>query len=197
MYSLHFFFPYFFKKKNSARTYPSKTASGNHLIVPGNQFITPQIKTSTSTSTNEIPKPKVKIDFHQSDTHVVLTFYLRGIKSHEIEFTCDDESFKLEINSDSLKRFVQSSTFTYNYQTAKPILGAESTYKLHITKIEVFLKKYDPKVHWDKYGTESEPSPPTSLPITNIQLNTTPVPSIFLFILYFLLLLFIYLFIYF
>lgn len=121
----------------------------------------------------------VKIDWHQTDKDVIATFYARGVKQSEVAFGCDETSFKLTIKSDAITRSMKGGNFfSATFTLDKEIVKEESQVKLHLTKIEVTLRKKEEGVRWELSKLEK-----TSETSTRLDSVTTSMGLLLLFIL--------------
>jgi len=128
----------------------------------------------------------VRIDWHQTNTDVVATFYLRGVKQDEVSFGGDSQSFKISINSEAVTKVQQDSAFfSATYPLERKVRDAETEVKVGVAKVEVILKKADEGVRWNSLGERGMDS---STHLDSITTSTPTPPSFFFKILLLLLL---------
>lgn len=93
-----------------------------------------QPSTST-TETTEKAAPRYRHEWFQTDTHVTVDLFAKGIKKDRLKVAIEQRNLTITIQLDT------GSEFVLDVELADNIVVAESKYELLSTKIEVTLKK--------------------------------------------------------
>jgi len=94
-------------------------------------------------------KPKVKHDWYQTETHVVITVLLKKLKKEDLE---------IEFNETSLSftaKLPGETNYCLELDLAHQISPKDSSYKILSTKVEVKLKKQE-GIRWSSLETDNE-----------------------------------------
>lgn len=81
------------------------------------------------------PAPRFRHEWFQTDTHVNVDVFAKGIKKPALEVSFGEQSLNVTIKLDS------GSEFVLDFELADKIVVAESSYELLSTKIEIKMKK--------------------------------------------------------
>lgn len=117
-------------------------------------------------SSLHMPIPKIKHDWYQTETQVVIEVRIKGLKPDEIKIEIETTSVsvtaKLPASSTSAGG---NSDYSLELDLAHPVITAESTYKVLSTKLEIKLKKQD-GMRWETLEGRGEAPTISSIPAT-------------------------------
>jgi len=104
-------------------------------------------------SSNEMPVPKIKHDWYQTETHVIVEVRIKKLKPEEV---------KVEFMPTSLSvaaKLATGSEYTLELDLAHPVVPDQSSYKVLSTKLEIRIRKAE-GVRWAALeGDGSAPVP--------------------------------------
>lgn len=89
---------------------------------------------ATTAQESEKPAPRFRHEWFQTDTHVNVDLFAKGIKKPNLKVEIAEKSLCVTIQ-------LESSEFVLDLELADAIVPAESSYELLSTKIEIKLKK--------------------------------------------------------
>ena len=99
---------------------------------------------------------KVKHDWYQTETHIVIEVRVKGLKPEGVktEFTTSTLSFSATLPGDG------SSEHCLDLDLAHPVVPEECSFKVLSTKVEIKLKKRD-GIRWAKLEGDGQDPLPT------------------------------------
>jgi suppressor of G2 allele of SKP1 len=90
---------------------------------------------SSASVEGEKPAPRYRHEWFQTDTHVSVDLFAKGVKASNLEVLIEEQNLTITI------KLAEGSEFVLDLELADKIIVAESKYELLSTKIEVRLKK--------------------------------------------------------
>ncbi|XP_076686286.1 suppressor of G2 allele of skp1 [Andrena cerasifolii] len=97
-------------------------------------------KTATAVDNNEMPVPKIRHDWYQTETHVIVTILAKSAENVKIVYNK---------NTLSVSAFLPSgSDYSLELDLAHPTVPDQCSHKITSAKIEVKLKKQD-GIRWN------------------------------------------------
>ncbi|KAK2574907.1 hypothetical protein KPH14_002598 [Odynerus spinipes] len=90
---------------------------------------------SIKTQENEMPVPKIKHDWYQTETHVIITILAKNTENVKVIF----QEHTLSVSA----KLPSGSDYSLELDLAHPVVPDQCSYKVYPSKIEVKLKKKD------------------------------------------------------
>ncbi|TGZ82662.1 SGS-domain-containing protein [Ascodesmis nigricans] len=113
-------------------------------------------------------RSKIRHEWYQSKTHVVLTIYAKGIPADQTTITINPDSLHISIPLPT------GPAYTFTLHPLHPLSPSTSTTKILPAKLELTLTKSTPNQQWSSLGSISlDSSPPPPLPSTSTTSTTT------------------------
>lgn len=111
----------------------------------------PEMAASESVSPTPAPVPKIKDDWYQTETHIVINILVKNLKNDDVNVSIGDQSLSVD-----LKLPEKNTCLMYNL--AHPVVSSQSSHKVLSSKIEIKLKKAD-GIRWQKLEAEVKAQP--------------------------------------
>ncbi|XP_074651984.1 protein SGT1 homolog [Tubulanus polymorphus] len=92
------------------------------------------------------PTPKIKYDWYQTESHVVVTIMQKNLKKEDCEINIEAKSVDATLK-------LPTGDINLNLQLAHQIVPTQSLYKILSTKVEIKLKKEE-GIRWNKLEGE-------------------------------------------
>ncbi|XP_047492310.1 protein SGT1 homolog isoform X2 [Penaeus chinensis] len=86
---------------------------------------------------NTMPVPKIKHDWYQTDTHIVITILIKNMKKEDVKLDTTETTVSVSAPLPG------GSEYSLELDLGHPIKPSESSFKVYSSKIEVKLKKVD------------------------------------------------------
>ncbi|XP_011866317.1 PREDICTED: suppressor of G2 allele of SKP1 homolog [Vollenhovia emeryi] len=116
-------------------------------------------KTSAKTETIKMPKPTIKHDWYQTDTHVVVTILVKNVENVKVD--CGQRTLSVSA------MLPTGSEYSLELDLANSVVAEQCSHKVMPSKIEIKLKKQD-GIRW----TDLEGKDPA-----DVQINKYPSSS--------------------
>ena len=114
---------------------------------------------TSSTATNAMPAPKIKHDWYQTETHVVVEVRIKGLNPAEVKVTPEVTTLSVTAKLPD----GSGSEYSLELDLAHPIVPEKCTHKVMSTKLEVKLAKRD-GIRWPQLeGDGSDPLAPAAV----------------------------------
>jgi len=146
--------------RNSTSDTPTNKADADKSAAVSSTTVTSaEINSAAeSSSSNEMPVPKIKHDWYQTETHVIIEVRIKKL---------DPKDVCVEFNEVSLSvtaKLATGSDYSLELDLAHPIIPDQSSYKVLSTKLEVKLRKGE-GVRWNALeGDGAAPLPGGAVP---------------------------------
>jgi len=107
---------------------------------------------------NEMPVPKIKHDWYQTETHVIVEVRIKKLDPNDVKV--DFHEVSLSVTA----KLALGSDYSLELDLAHPVIPDQSSYKVLSTKLEIKLRKAE-AVRWNNLeGDGSAPLPGGALP---------------------------------
>jgi len=147
-------------EENTPSPAPNNTATS-----PANATTQSSTDTNVTPAKDAMPVPKIKYDWYQTETHVIVEVRIKGLKSEDVSVDFHDASLSVTA------KLVVGSDYSLEIDLAHPIVPDQSTYKIMSTKLEIKMRKKE-AVRWAALeGDGSAPVAGASLPPSNTGLK--------------------------
>eukprot|EP00088_Acartia_fossae_P024150 TRINITY_DN25111_c0_g1_i1.p1 TRINITY_DN25111_c0_g1~~TRINITY_DN25111_c0_g1_i1.p1 ORF type:complete len:399 (+),score=81.37 TRINITY_DN25111_c0_g1_i1:72-1268(+) len=109
--------------------------------------------TTTQESSNQMPVPKIKHDWYQTETHVIIEVRIKQLKADDVKI--DFSPTTLSVTA----KLSTGSEYSLELDLAHPTTPQQSSYKILSTKLEIKLRKEE-GVRWNSLeGDGTAPVP--------------------------------------
>lgn len=129
-----------------------------------------ETKSETNPQPVQLPSqaPKIKHDWYQTETHVIITVMIKNIKQENVAIEFQEKSLSV-----TATKLPNGNEYSLELDLAHDIKPAESSYKILSTKIEMKIKKVE-GVRWSSLETDNESQ--FSKPITTGTSSSSAAP---------------------
>jgi len=144
---------------SSSQTPPNNVPAESSAVVEAAtrvepvKAIEPQKNQSNEASekNNTMPTPKIKHDWYQTETHVIIEVRIKGLKADDVKVEFSDVALSISA------KLPVGSEYSLEIDLAHPVVPAQSSYRILSTKLEVKIRKKE-GVRWNALeGTGSDP----------------------------------------
>jgi suppressor of G2 allele of SKP1 len=141
---------------SSSATNPSSSASA---------------ESKSAETSNEMPAPKIKHDWYQTETHVIIEVRIKKLDPKDVRVEFQDVSLSVTA------KLATGSDYSLELDLAHPVIPDQSSFKVLSTKLEIKLRKGE-AVRWTGLeGDGSAPLPGGALPSSSAQGVKAPYAS--------------------
>jgi len=114
-----------------------------------------------SSSNSEMPEPKIKHDWYQTETHVIIEVRIKKLDPKDVKVQFQEVALSVTA------RLSTGSDYSLELDLAHPIIPDQSSYKVLSTKLEVKLRKGE-GVRWNALeGDGKAPLPGGAIPTSS------------------------------
>jgi len=113
--------------------------------------------TQPTSTTNEMPVPKIKHDWYQTETQVIVEVRIKKLKEDEVQV--DIQPTSLSVTA----KLAQGSEYSLELDLAHPVVPEQSSYRVLSTKLEIKLRKEE-GVRWSTLEGEGVAPIPGATP---------------------------------
>jgi len=150
------------KCEPNKNTDKASTDQTEEKSVSDTKTIPAQTQQTTATTapppTNEMPVPKIKHDWYQTETHVIIEVRIKKLDPKEVNI--DFHPTSLSVTA----KLAVGSDYSLELDLAHPVVPEQSSYKVLSTKLEVRLRKVE-GVRWGALeGDGAAPLPGSTVP---------------------------------
>lgn len=117
---------------------------------------------------NTMPVPKIKHDWYQTDTHVVITILIKNMKKEDVKLDTTETTVSVSAPLPG------GSEYSLELDLSHPIKPSESSFRVYTSKVEVKLKKVD-CIRW--VALEGDATAPVPKAVPGATSSDAKVPS--------------------
>lgn len=110
-----------------------------------------EIAATATFAATPAPAFKIKEDWYQSETHVVINILVKNMKNEDVNISYDDQSVTVDLK-------LPDKQTCFMYKLSHPVVPSQSSHRVLSSKIEVKLKKVD-GIRWEKLEAETGTHP--------------------------------------
>jgi len=122
-------------------------------------------ETITTVEVNEMPKPKIKHDWYQTETHVIVTILAKNTEHVKVDYGESTLSVSAKLPS--------GGEYSLELDLANFIVAEQCSHKVIPSKIEIKLKKRE-GIRWTALEGNPVPNKVKPIPSEILQMDTLP-----------------------
>lgn len=129
---------------------------------------------NSSSEQLQMPIPKIKHDWYQTETQVVIEIRIKGVKPEEAKIAINTKSLSVTAKLPASSTYAKmDSDYSLELDLAHPVIPDQSNYKVLSTKIEIKLKK-EVGIRWTTLEGSGEMPTVSSIPMSVLNPQQPP-----------------------